>query len=94
MKIEFDKFMYLIGSVIVLLVVLLVCTIIVLSVVNTCDNKQIKKDNTTIEKTNYSNDSLRIELKHIDKDKNEKIIEVKGLNNDSTYKLFKRLIAE
>ena len=59
-----------------------------------CDNKQIKKDNITIEKTNYSNDSIRIELKHIDKDKNEKIIEVKGLNNDSTYKLFKRLIAE
>lgn len=73
---------------------LLVCTIIVLSVVNTCENKQTRKDNTTIEKTNYSNDSLRIELKHIDKDKNEKIIEVKGLNNDSTYKLFKRLIAE
>ena len=61
---------------------------------NSCINKQIKKDNTTIEKTNYSNDSLRIELKHIDKDKNEKIIEVKGLNNDSTYKLFKHLIAE
>lgn len=62
-------------------------------------NRQIKKDNTIIEKTiiektNYSNDSLRIELKHIDKDKNEKIIEVKGLNNDSTYKLFKQLIAE
>ena len=61
---------------------------------NSYVNKQIRKDNTTIEKTNYSNDSLRIELKHIDKDKNEKIIEVKGLNNDSTYKLFKRLIAE
>ena len=63
-------------------------------VLTRCDNKQIRKDNTTIEKTNYSNDSIRIELKHIDKDKNEKIIEVKGLNNDSTYKLFKRLIAE
>ena len=74
--------------------VLIVCTIIVFVAINTCENKQIKKDNTTIEKTNYSNDSLRIELKHIDKDKNEKIIEVKGLNNDSTYKLFKRLIAE
>lgn len=73
---------------------LLVFTIIVLSVVNTCENKQTRKDNTTIEKTNYSNDSIRIELKHIDKDKNEKIIEVKGLNNDSTYKLFKQLIAE
>lgn len=63
-------------------------------VLTRCDNKQIRKDNTTIEKTNYSNDSIRIELKHIDKDKNEKIIEVKGLNNDSTYKLFKQLIAE
>ena len=74
--------------------VLIVYTIIVFVAINTCDNKQIKKDNTTIEKTNYSNDSIKIELKHIDKDKNEKIIEVKGLNNDSTYKLFKRLIAE
>ena len=90
MKIEFGKFMSVIGG----FIVLLVCTIIVLIVINICDNRQIKKDNTTIEKTNYSNDSLRIELKHIDKDKNEKIIEVKGLNNDSTYKLFKRLIAE
>ena len=76
------------------IIVILGCIIILLTVTNTCDNKQIKKDNTTIEKTNYSNDSLRIELKHIDKDKNEKIIEVKGLNNDSTYKLFKQLIAE
>lgn len=90
MNVGFDGFVKSVGGIIVLLV----CTIIVLAVTNHCDNKQIKKDNTTIEKTNYSNDSIRIELKHIDKDKNEKIIEVKGLNNDSTYKLFKRLIAE
>ena len=86
----FKGFIEVIGGIIVLLV----CTIIVLVVTNHCDNKQINKDNTTIEKTNYSNDSIRLEIKHIDKDKNEKIIEVKGLNNDSTYKLFKRLIAE
>ena len=90
MNVGFDGFVKAVGGIIVLLV----CTIIVLAVTKHYDNKQIKKDNTTIEKTNYSNDSLRIELKHIDKDKNEKIIEVKGLNNDSTYKLFKRLIAE
>lgn len=87
---RFNEFMSVVGGI----VVFIVCTIILCTVINTCNNKQIKKDNTTIEKTNYSNDSLRIELKHIDKDKNEKIIEVKGLNNDSTYKLFKRLIAE
>ena len=85
-----DTFITIVGG----SVIVIVCTIIVLAVTNHCDNKQIKKDNTTIEKTNYSNDSIRIELKHIDKDKNEKIIEVKGLNNDSTYKLFKQLIAE
>lgn len=87
---KFDKVMSIIMAIIVLTAV--IAGILIL--VNHCDNKQIKKDNTTIEKTNYSNDSLSIELKHIDKDKNEKIIEVKGLNNDSTYKLFKRLIAE
>ena len=76
------------------IVVIIVSTLLISTMINCCANKQIKKDNTTIEKTNYSNDSLRIELKHIDKDKNEKIIEVKGLNNDSTYKLFKQLIAE
>lgn len=90
MNVGFDGFVKLVGGIIVLLV----CTIIVLVVTNHCNNKQINKDNTTIEKTNYSNDSIRLEIKHIDKDKNEKIIEVKGLNNDSTYKLFKRLIAE
>ena len=91
MRNKLDTFITIVGG----SVIVIVCTLILFTVIKTCNNnKQIKKDNTTIEKTNYSNDSLRIELKHIDKDKNEKIIEVKGLNNDSTYKLFKRLIAE
>lgn len=90
MRDSFDRLIVVCGCI----AVIVVSTLLINTMINGCDNKQIKKDNTTIEKTNYSNDSLRIELKHIDKDKNEKIIEVKGLNNDSTYKLFKRLIAE
>ena len=90
MRDAFDRLIVVCGCI----AVIVVSTLLISTMINGCDNKQIKKDNTTIEKTNYSNDSLRIELKHIDKDKNEKIIEVKGLNNDSTYKLFKRLIAE
>ena len=86
----FKEFMAFVGSMVGLLFTIIITGIVIRS----CENKRIKKDNTVIEKANYSNDSLRIELKHIDKDKNEKIIEVKGLNNDSTYKLFKRLIAE
>lgn len=81
-------------TIIVVSVTVLLITMFILGTINTCENKQIKKDNNVIESNKYSNDSIRIELKHIDKDKNEKIIEVKGLNNDSTYKLFKRLVEE
>ena len=90
MKDSFDNIIAICSSI----VVIIASTLSLSNITNDYDNKQIKKDNTTFEKTNYSNDSLRIELKHIDKNKNEKIIEVKGLNNDSTYKLFKQLIAE
>ena len=90
MRDSFDRLIVVCGCI----AVIVISTLLISTMINGCNNKQIKKDNTTIEKINYSNDSLRIELKHIDKDKNEKIIEVKGLNNDSTYKLFKRLIAE
>lgn len=86
----FKEFIVVVGSMVGLLFTIITTNIAIRS----CENKQIRKDNTAIEKTNHSNDSIRLEIKHIDKDKNEKIIEVKGLNNDSTYKLFKRLIAE
>lgn len=81
-------------TIIVVSVTVLLITMFILGTIDTCENKQTKKYNNVIESTKYSNDSIRIELKHIDKDKNEKIIEVKGLNNDSTYKLFKRLVEE
>ena len=78
----------------VLVIVIFTSIIGIFTIINSCENNQTTKDNKIIENTKHTNDSIRIELKHIDKDKNEKIIEVKGLNNDSTYKLFKRLIAE
>lgn len=37
---------------------------------------------------------VKLEIKHIDSLKNEEIINVQGLNNDSTLNLFKRLIGE
>lgn len=38
------------------------------------------------------NDSLKIEVDNLDSIKNAKVIEVKALDNDSTIKLFYRLI--
>lgn len=56
-----------------------------------------KKNNhiieTKIELQKY-NDSLKIKVDNLDSIKNAKVIEVKTLDNDSTVKLFYRLIRE
>lgn len=54
----------------------------------------------TIKDTNYKedtvienvNDSIKVEVKQLDSIKNAKVIEVKTLDNDSTIKLFYKLI--
>ena len=40
------------------------------------------------------NDSIKIKVEHLDSIKNAKVIEVKTLNNDSTLKLFYKLVSE
>lgn len=47
------------------------------------------KEDTVIEKVN---DSIKVEVKRLDSIKNAKVIEVKTLDNDSTIKLFYKLI--
>lgn len=54
-----------------------------------------KKTNNIIEpnvEIQKHNDSLRIEVDNLDSIKNAKVIEVKTLDNDSTIKLFYKLI--
>lgn len=52
-------------------------------------NNNIIESNVEIQK---HNDSLRIEVDNLDSIKNAKVIEVKTLDNDSTIKLFYKLI--
>lgn len=52
-------------------------------------NNNIIEPNVEIQK---HNDSLRIEVDNLDSIKNAKVIEVKTLDNDSTVKLFYKLI--
>ena len=59
-----------------------------------CDYNR-KKNNNIIEtdvELQKHNDSLRIEVDNLDSIKNAKVIEVKTLDNDSTIKLFYKLI--
>jgi hypothetical protein len=78
------------------------CTVFIILVVVLCASIIIgdyyyKKNNhiieTKIELQKY-NDSLKIKVDNLDSIKNAKVIEVKTLDDDSTVKLFYRLIRE
>ena len=66
--------------------------IVIIAIMSLIDNKKtytVVEQNVEIQK---HNDSLRIEVDNIDSIKNAKVIEVKTLDNDSTVKLFYKLI--
>ena len=75
----------------IIFVVLVVALCISIAI---CDYHH-KKNNNIIEtdvELQKHNDSLRIEVDNLDSIKNAKVIEVKTLDNDSTVKLFYKLI--
>lgn len=66
--------------------------IVIIAIMSLIDNKKtytVVEQNVEIQK---HNDSLRIEVDNLDSIKNAKVIEVKTLDNDSTIKLFYKLI--
>ena len=75
-------------------VILLVFTFVVIAsiIVGTYyhrQNNNVIEPNVELQK---HNDSLKIEVDNLDSIKNAKVIEVKALDNDSTVKLFYKLI--
>lgn len=69
-----------------------VFAIVIIAIMSLIDNKKtytVVEQNVEIQK---HNDSLRIEVNNLDSIKNAKVIEVKTLDNDSTVKLFYKLI--
>ena len=75
-------------------VILLVFTFVVIASTIIGSNYH-RKTNNIIEpnvEIQKHNDSLRIEVDNLDSIKNAKVIEVKTLDNDSTIKLFYKLI--
>lgn len=54
----------------------------------------VKYNNTIVDSITKVNDSIKIKVEHLDSIKNAKIIEVRSLDNDSTLKLFYKLVSE
>ena len=77
------------GCVILLVFTFVVVASIIIGSYYHRKNNNIIEPNVEIQK---HNDSLRIEVDNLDSIKNAKVIEVKALDNDSTVKLFYKLI--
>lgn len=59
------------------------------------NNEDIVKENVILTDSIIKvNDSIKIKVEHLDSIKNAKVIEVQTLNNDSTLKLFYKLVSE
>ena len=75
-------------------VILLVFTFVIIASI-IIESYYHRKTNNIIEpnvEIQKHNDSLRIKVDNLDSIKNAKVIEVKALDNDSTVKLFYKLI--
>lgn len=86
-----NKFITVLIKAILILLIFGVGTIAIMYIVNSYNikNNNIIEPDVEIQK---HNDSLRIEVDNLDSIKNAKVIEVKTLDNDSTIKLFYKLI--
>ena len=63
-----------------------------IKIINNEDN--IKENVTIADSIIKVNDSIKIKVEHLDSIKNAKVIEVQTLDNDSTLKLFYKLVSE
>ena len=52
------------------------------------------ENNTIIDSLTAVNDTIKIKVEKLDSIKNAKVIEVSTLDNDSTFKLFYKLVSE
>lgn len=66
-----------------------ISAIAIISLIDSKKTYTVVEQNVEIQK---HNDSLKIEVDNLDSIKNAKVIEVKALDNDSTIKLFYKLI--
>lgn len=77
------------GCVITLVIIFIICCFVIIGKYYYNKNNNVIEQDVELQK---HNDSLKIEVNNLDSIKNAKVIEVKTLDNDSTIKLFYKLI--
>ena len=82
---------YVVGCYLILLAVVIIYSYSKKIINNETDTKENVTVTDSIIKVN---DSIKIKVEHLDSIKNAKVIEVQTLDNDSTLKLFYKLVSE
>ena len=82
---------YVVGCYLVLLAVVIIY-IYSKKIIN--NEEDIKENVIVTDSIIKVNDSIKIKVEHLDSIKNAKVIEVQTLDNDSTLKLFYKLVSE
>ena len=82
---------YVVGCYLVLLAVVIIYSYSK-KIIN--NEEDIKENVTVTDSIIKVNDSIKIKVEHLDSIKNAKVIEVQTLDNDSTLKLFYKLVSE
>ena len=82
---------YVVGCYLVILAVVIIYTYSK-KIINNEEN--IKENVIVTDSIIKVNDSIKIKVEHLDSIKNAKVIEVQTLDNDSTLKLFYKLVSE
>jgi len=72
----------------------IVGAIIGIGIFRSCSSNKYSDNNNIIESLNTANGSIKIKIEKLDSIKNAKVIEVSTLDNDSTLKLFYKLVSE
>ena len=84
-------------DIIVLIICIIFCVLTITIGINYnshSNKKEEQKDIAPIQYIQQQRDSIKIKITTIDSLQHEKVIEVKGLSNDSTLELFYKLIRE
>lgn len=71
--------------------------VVIISIIYCCNHPYTKspvKERIDVDSIAAVNDSIKIKINNLDSIKNAKVIEVISLDNDSTIKLFYKLVSE
>lgn len=85
---------YTIINIVVIIIGIIVAYFVSFVLLKKCDNKPPIEEIHYIDSLQYRNDTIKKQIEILKQKRDDEIVKVNNLDNDSTIKLFKRLVRE